>query len=155
MARKLQSVEKQLPCFSTAIRKASRRMTQLYDEALAPSGLRSTQFTILAEIDLRSKSPPTMAELAHALVMDRSALGHNLRPLERDGLVALKASDTDLRRRHVVMTARGRARFRAALPLWQRAQDRFNTVCGDVMARDLRATMLDIAHDERLATLTD
>lgn len=78
------------PCIATAMRKASRRLSQLYDDALAPSGLRTTQYAILSELERRSKRPPTMRELADAMVMDRSALGHNLRPLERDGLIALK-----------------------------------------------------------------
>jgi len=145
----------ELPCFSTAVRKASRRLTQLYDEALAASGLRSTQFTILAEIDLGSKPPPTVAALARRLVMDRSALGHNLRPLVRDGLVRLEASDSDQRRRQVTLTAKGLATLRAAMPLWRRAQQRFGAVLGPAAARDLRATMLAIARNERLATLTD
>ncbi len=145
----------QIPCFGTAIRKASRHLTQLYDAALAPSGLRSTQFTILAELNMRWKAPPSMAELAHALVMDRSALGHNLRPLERDGLVALQESNMDLRRRHVVLTAKGKAKCREARQLWQRAQDRFSEVFGEAAAARLRAAMLSIAYDERLAALGD
>ena len=76
-------------CFATAARKASRRLTQFYDDALEPSGLRSTQYAILTEL-ARSGAPPTLAELASALVSDRSAVGHNLRPLIRDGYVALE-----------------------------------------------------------------
>ena len=143
------------PCSATAMRKASRRLTQLYDDALEASGLRSTQFAILAELDRRSSEPPTIRVLADALVMDRSALGHNLRPLERDRLIALDESSEDRRRRHVVMTRRGKARFRAAKPLWQSAQDRFADVFGRAQAAELRATLLAIAYDARLATLRD
>ena len=89
------------------MRKASRRLSQLYDDALAPSGLRTTQYAILSELERRSKKPPTMRELADAMVMDRSALGHNLRPLERDGLIALEESKEDRRRRHVVVGHKG------------------------------------------------
>jgi DNA-binding MarR family transcriptional regulator len=138
-----------------AMRKASRRLTQLYDNALGASGLRSTQYTILAEVERRSGKPPTMAELAEALVMDRSALGHNLRPLERDGFVTLEASSKDRRRRHVIMTARGRVKLREARRLWKTAQDRFAEVFGAGKAARLRATLLEIAHDERLAMLPD
>jgi DNA-binding MarR family transcriptional regulator len=145
----------QTPCFGTAMRKASRHLAQLYDTALAPIGLRSTQFTILAEVALRAKAPPSMAELAQALVMDRSALGHNLQPLQRDGFIALKKSDTDRRRRHVVLTAKGRTKYREAEQLWQRAQDRFGRVFGESAAAKLRATMLSIAYDDRLAALED
>jgi len=129
---------------------ASRRLTQLYDDALAPSGLKSTQFAILSELVRMSASPPTMRELADVLAVDRSALGHNLRPLERDGLIALETSDSDRRRRHVVITALGKARYRAALGHWQRGQDRFAAVFGRSRADALRSTLLGIAYDERL-----
>jgi DNA-binding HxlR family transcriptional regulator len=74
-------------CSCTALRKASRRISQLYDTALAPSGLKTTQHAILAQI---GRSEPTMVgELAEALVMDSGAFAHTLKPLERDGLIAV------------------------------------------------------------------
>ncbi len=143
------------PCSATAMRKASRRLTQLYDDALGPCGLRSTQFAILAELDRRPMAPPTMAELAHALVTDRSTLGHNLGPLERDGLIALQAGEEDRRRRHVVLTSPGEAKLAEARPLWAAAQERFNAVFGESEAVHLRSVLLSIADDERLTTLRD
>ena len=140
-------------CFATAVRKASRRMTQLYDDALESSGLKSTQFAILHEIATRGSAPLTMGELAEALVMDRSALGHNLRPLARDKLIALEPSEADGRRKLVVLTAKGRAKYGSAAPLWQRGQDRFAAVFGRSAALSLRSTLLAIAHEERLARL--
>ncbi len=141
-------------CNATAIRKASRRLTQLYDDALAPCGLRSTQYAVLSEL-ARSEAPPTMSELAHALVLDRSALGHNLRPLERDGLVAMTEGDADRRRRFVTLTPEGRRQFAAAALLWQRAQDRFDAVFGAEAAEALRSSLLRVAHEERLGALRD
>jgi DNA-binding MarR family transcriptional regulator len=141
------------PCSATALRKASRRLTQLYDTALMPSGLRSTQYAILSELDRRAKRPPTLQELADALVMDRSALGHTLRPLERDGLVELQSSVADRRRRHVVATESGAAKYREAKRMWSAAQRRFHKVFGESEAESLRRTLLSIAHDDRLATL--
>src|SRR5271154_4446706 len=143
------------PCFAAAIRKASRRLSQLYDDALGPSGLRPTQYSILFEVERRAMNPPTMRELAGGLVMDRSALGHNLRPLQRDGLIALKGSDDDRRRRHVVITPKGKTRYRRATPLWAAAQRRFDEVYGKSNAASLRTTLLAIAHQERLGTLRD
>jgi DNA-binding MarR family transcriptional regulator len=143
------------PCNATALRKAQRRLTQLYDTALEASGLRSTQLTILVELSGRAEQPPTMAELAAALVMDRSALGHNLRPLERDGLIVLQEGDADRRLRHVVLTSKGRHKCQEAVRCWHRAQERFEQVFGRAEAAALRATLLRIAHDERLATLKD
>jgi DNA-binding MarR family transcriptional regulator len=148
------AMEPDRPCNATAMRKASRRLTQLYDDALEPSGLRSTQFAILSELNRRSDAPPTMRELADALVMDRSALGHNLRPLERDGFIALKQSTEDRRRQHVVITAAGRAKHRVAKRLWQVAQDHFYKVFGKAEAEQLRATLLNIAHEERLSSVS-
>jgi DNA-binding MarR family transcriptional regulator len=137
------------------MRKASRRLTQLYDEALDPSGLRSTQYAILSELGRRSDAPPTMRELADALVMDRSSLGHNLRPLERDGFIALQESDQDRRRRHIALTRTGNDKLREARRLWLRAQQRFEDVFGKPEAARLRATLLDIASAERLRRLND
>ena len=70
-------------CNCTALRKASRRISQLYDTALAPSGVKTTQRAILAQIG-RSE-PVTVGALAEALVMDSGALAHTLKPLERGG----------------------------------------------------------------------
>jgi DNA-binding MarR family transcriptional regulator len=143
------------PCNATALRKAQRRLTQLYDTALEPMGLRSTQLTILVELAGRAEQPPTMAELAAALVMDRSALGHNLRPLQRDGLVALQEGDADRRLRHVVLTSKGRHQSQQALRCWRTAQERFEQVFGRAQAAELRGTLLRIAHDDRLTRLKD
>ncbi len=147
MAKDRKPAASETICCATAMRKASRRLSQLYDDAIEASGLKTTQFAILAELERRSKT--------QALVMDRSALGHNLRPLERDGMIALQESDQDRRRRHVVTTPQGKAKCREAKRLWQKAQDRFETVFGKAKAASLRATLLDIAYDERLATLKD
>lgn len=144
-----------IPCNATALRQASRRLTQLYDAALEPCGLRSTQLAILSELAHWSTDPPTLAELADALAIDRSSLGHNLRPLEREGLVVLGESAVDGRRRHIALTPKGKAKWREAVRLWQVAQDRFEQVFGRSEAAALRATLLGIAHHERLASLKD
>jgi DNA-binding MarR family transcriptional regulator len=83
-----------LPC--TALRKASRRISQLYDTALAPSGVKTTQRAILAQI---GRSEPVTVALAEALVMDSGALAHTLKPLERDGLLAVAVDPADRRNR--------------------------------------------------------
>jgi len=144
----------QSPCTATALRKAARRLGQLYDSAIAPTGIRSTQFAILAQIATSAESP-TMAELARGLVMDRSALGHNLRPLERDGLVTWTEGVEDRRKRHVTLTPAGRTRFREAARAWKRAQARFDEVFGERESEALRKTLLGIAYDPRLSSLED
>jgi DNA-binding MarR family transcriptional regulator len=125
-------------------------VTQLYDDALRPSGLRFTQFGLLAAIGRREATPPTLADLAKAMVMDRSAVGHNLRPLQRDGLVALLEGLQDRRERRIVLTAQGKAKLREGRALWQLAQDRFDEVFGAEQAKALRVLLNGLAYDERL-----
>ncbi|WP_210253251.1 MarR family winged helix-turn-helix transcriptional regulator [Beijerinckia sp. L45] len=137
-------------CNATAMRKASRRLSSMYDEALMPCGLKSTQHAILSELIRRRRHPPTMRELADALIMDRSGLGHNLRPLERSGFIDLRTSHEDRRRRHVVLTPVGICKFDEAKRLWSAAQRRFDRAFGKDKAADLRSTLLQIAKDERL-----
>jgi DNA-binding MarR family transcriptional regulator len=137
-------------CNATELRKASRRLTQLYDDALAPSGLRSTQFAILYELARRARKPPTLQELAETLVMDRSALGHTLRPLERDRLVRLEPGANDRRQRYIVLTAKGRTKMQTAESLWERTQRQFETTVGKTKAADLRDLLAGIAAIETL-----
>jgi DNA-binding MarR family transcriptional regulator len=87
--------------------------------------------------------------------LDRSALGHNLRPLERDGLVEILEGERDRRRRNVALTSQGTAKFQEAKKLWQVAQARFLDVFGRPDGLRLRATLLRIANDDRLAALKD
>lgn len=143
-------VRRPSPCYSSALRRASRRISQIYDTAIGEAGLRSTQFSILAELQARAGHPPTLAELAEVLVLDRSALGHNLRPLERDGLVALVPGVDDRRVRRICLTDAGAARFREARVHWKRAQRQVAAVLGESEAAALRDALLAIAYDERL-----
>ncbi len=106
-------------CACVNLRKTSRAITQFFDEAFGPSGLRATQFTVL--IAAAVVDPPTMTRIAAALVMDRTTLTRNLGPLERAGLVKTVGAK-DRRLRVVTLTPRGRDRLAAALPLWEQAQ---------------------------------
>jgi DNA-binding MarR family transcriptional regulator len=137
-------------CNCAALRKASRRMSQFYDAALAPCGLKSTQFAMLAEIDRRAETPPTIRDMAEKLVMDQSTIGQNLRPLEREGLIALVTDASDRRSRRVTLTKAGRARLADALPLWSSAQQRFESGFGKRAAAELRTVLGSIARDQTL-----
>src|SRR6202035_6056836 len=121
-------------CNATTLRMASRRLTQLYDAALEPCGLRVTQLAILSELAHWSADPPTLAELADALAIDRSSLGHNLRPLEREGWVVLGESAVDGRRRHIALTAKGKAKWREGVRLWRGGRGGFAHVFGRAAA---------------------
>jgi DNA-binding MarR family transcriptional regulator len=138
-------VTPQSPCYSTALRKAARRISQIYDAKLRPSGLRSTQFSLLAEIRRERPVPPTMNELSDYLVMDRSTLGHNLRPLLRRGFVTLQDDASDARMRRVVLTAKGAAKFAEANKLWTKAQQEYENAIGRGEAVTLRNALYEIA----------
>ncbi len=136
------------------MRKASRRISQFYDTALAPLGIKSTQFSILSEVDRGSvEGPVTMRELATAMVMDRSTLGHNLRPLERDDLVVLRLSSGDRRKRFVELTKKGKSTLQRARRLWRHAEGRFEEIFGKEPAAELRAVLLNIAGNKELNSL--
>ena len=130
-------------CNVTALRKATRRVSQLYDEMLAVSGLRATQRAILVYI--RQAGSPTIGRLADELVLDRTALNHNLKPLQRDGLVTISVDRNDRRSRLVQLTKRGEARLEQSRSAWKRAQDRFEAAVGSKQAAELRQTLEWIA----------
>lgn len=133
-------------CNGTALRKATRRVSQLYDAVLAPCGLRSTQRSLLVHI--ARAGAPAMGDLAAVLVLDRSALAHNLKPLERDGLVAIAPDPQDKRSRLVALTARGRAKLDESTALWRDAQHCFETAFGATEAGRLRDALALVASPE-------
>ena len=106
-------------CTSTNIRKAARIVTQAYNDALRPVDLRSTQFTLLANLVKRGDTPLT--QLAEAMVMDRTTLTRNLKPLERRQLIRI-GHEKDQRVRKIGITPAGKQIFEDALPLWQEIQ---------------------------------
>jgi DNA-binding MarR family transcriptional regulator len=143
MAETARSIATQ--CNSTSLRKASRKISQLYDQMLAPSGIKGTQYAIFAELNRYPKKPPTMQALARALVLDRSALGHNLRPLERDGFIEIVIDPNDRRSRVVKLTAAGLRLFRKATPHWQKAQSVFENAFTTKTSAELRKLLQMIA----------
>ena len=132
-------------CSCTALRKATRRISQLYDAALAPSGLKTTQRAILAQIN--RAQPTTVGSLADALVMDPGALAHTLKPLERDGFVAIAVDPDDRRNRHVTLTRQGRSKLAETDALWARAQAGFDAAVGPARSGALREAMTLLISD--------
>jgi DNA-binding MarR family transcriptional regulator len=133
-------------CNCGALRQAARRVTKLYDDALAPIGLGINQYSILAR--LNRVGPSTIQNLARFLVMDRSTLGHLLRPLEKRGFVKLKVSKQDRRGRIVALTQTGAAVVTKARPRWAAAQRRFERTFGKEAALELRTVLKEIATAE-------
>src|SRR5271166_4675541 len=103
---------KRQECICLAVRQAARHVTQSYDQFLAPAGLRTTQFSVLAK--LKRKGPMTINALAAELVMDRTTLGRNILPLERDGLISIEPLESDRRSKALHLTKAGDKRLEAA-----------------------------------------
>jgi DNA-binding MarR family transcriptional regulator len=126
-------------CNCFAIRSAARQVTQLYDQFLAPAGLRVTQFSILAK--LKRAGALTINRLADEMVMDRTTLGRAIKPLQRDGLIRIGPAPFDRRARQVHLTKPGEKRLQAAGPAWSKAQARFEADFGVKRAAELRALL--------------
>ncbi|HLY88992.1 MAG TPA: MarR family winged helix-turn-helix transcriptional regulator [Acetobacteraceae bacterium] len=137
-------------CNCARIRRASRVMTRYYDSVLAPSGLGINQFTLLGY--LHARGPMPLNRLSDLLAMDRATIGHNVRPLERDGLLRLVQSSQDRRVKMAELTAKGLAKLDEARPLWFDAQKNFENVVGAEQAETIRAAM-DAISDHRTNAL--
>ncbi|MHA1566233.1 MAG: MarR family winged helix-turn-helix transcriptional regulator [Alphaproteobacteria bacterium] len=108
-------------CVCFTLRKGARAVAKLYDDALKPSGLRNTQFSLLGALDIMGEA--TVGHLASEMAMDRTTLTRNLRVLVRDGYVEDGVAE-DGRKRVVRLTKSGRVKLAEALPLWQDVQQR-------------------------------
>jgi DNA-binding MarR family transcriptional regulator len=133
-------------CNCLAVRQAARHVTQFYDQFLAQAGLRTTQFSILAR--LRREGPLTINVLAADMVMDRTTLGRNILPLERDGLIRIVPTASDRRSKELHVTAAGDKRLQAAFKEWTQAQARFESAVGGGRASDLRALLRAVTATE-------
>ena len=115
------TIAKCMDCVCFNLRKTTRAITQVYDVALRPTGLRVTQFSLLiATMMLESVTVTRLAEIG---VMDRTTLTRNLKPLEKKGMIKVVPGD-DQRTRVVTLTTRGQEILTKALPLWEKAQAR-------------------------------
>ena len=148
MAEKIQPgrSKEESRCHCTAIRKASRRISQLYDAALAPSGLKTTQRAILAQI--RRSQPAPVGELAEAMVMDAGGLAHTLKPLARDGLIAIDVDPKDRRNRLIRLTRSGQAKLKESDALWEAAQRSLEAGFGGAESDALREVMRRLVSDD-------
>jgi DNA-binding MarR family transcriptional regulator len=126
-------------CYCFAVRSAARHITQMYDQVLAPFGLRTTQYSILAKLKLGGAL--TINALADGLVLDRTSLARAIQPLEREGLIGIGAVPSDRRAKQIHLTKRGEKRLRAAYAAWRGAQARFEAGFGAQRAADLREVL--------------
>ena len=141
-----QTITPPSPCNNIELRRATRHIGRLFDDVVGPCGLRAAQLGLLFYVE--AAGAPTMKTMAKAIVMDLSALGQTLKPLIRDGYVALVADDKDGRVKRVHLTDKGREKYRDGMELWRLAQERFEAVLGAVRAREMREALALIASDE-------
>ena len=143
-----------LVCTHTSLRRAARRLGQLYDDAISPTGLTSPQALLLAQIDklgaVYGEEGPPLQVLAGRLAIGVSALTHALRPLVREGLVELRPDTRDRRTKHGLLTSLGRARFQEMVVLWGEASERVEMVLGDGAAEALRRLADTVASQQFL-----
>ena len=133
----------QCNCF--AVRKAARQISRFYDAHLQATGLRNTQFLILAAL---AETPgAAVNELAEALDVERTAMGKMVALLERDGVVRIAPSPTDRRSRLVELTPQGNELFERATPLWLEAQRQFTELNGPANVTALRRSLAEMKAD--------
>jgi len=126
-------------CPAFNIRAASRVITQLFDEILKPSGLQITQFAVL--VGVASFGTPTINQLAEGLVLDRTTLSRNLKPLEKLGLIKISSGD-DKRTTVVELTSKGKSAMNKTLPYWEKARA---TVSEEFGKKHLDGLLKDLA----------
>ena len=133
-------------CNCFAMRSAARHVTQFYDHLLAPTGLRTTQFSILAK--LKRLGPLTINGLAKAMLMDRTTLGRNVLPLERKRLITIGSGTSDRRAKVVQLTSAGEKRVQAARSAWSKAQSDFEGTFGPKRTAYLRGLLRAVVASE-------
>jgi DNA-binding MarR family transcriptional regulator len=117
-----------LPCLCATLRRAARGLTQVYEDALRPLGLRSSQFTILQALSLTGEA--SQGRIGELLSMDSTTLTRTLAVMLRHKWLAERRGH-DRRERLLRLTPAGKAHFRRALPIWEKVQSRVRSKWGD------------------------
>ena len=147
-----------LNCTHTAVRQASRQLTQVYDLAIAPAGLTSAQAMLVSRLDELGGAPggegPSLQALAKRLSIQISALTHALRPLVRDGVVELHTDAKDGRIKRAVLTEKGMKQTRQMYDLWLEVNRRMDDVLGTGAGAELRALATKVASPDFLLAMT-
>ena len=120
-----------LPCMCASLRRAARALTQIYEEALRPTGLRATQFTILQTLSIAGEV--TQGELGQILAMDSTTLTRTLTIMGRHGWIA-KRRGKDRREWRMRLSKAGEAQFKHTSPYWENAQRQVRRQLGDELS---------------------
>jgi len=130
-------------CASFNFRRAARAVTRLYDQALEPCGIRSTQFTIL--VGVAKTQPTSISALADVLVIDNTTLTRSLRLLKKQGVVSVSDRGAK-RKRFLALTPKGERTLAESLPVWRAAQERFVQSLGADYWTNFRGELERLAH---------
>lgn len=133
-------------CLGFGVRRAARAVGRMYDDALAPLGIKGTQFSLLNATYLMQQA--SIGQLADALVMDRTTLSRNLRPLQQAGLVESQRGE-DRRNRYIRLTGKGRTLLGEALPIWSQTHARLVSLLGKTQARRLSNELAELTRASR------
>jgi DNA-binding MarR family transcriptional regulator len=117
-----------LPCLCATFRRTARALSQLYDDAVRPLGLRTTQFTILQALSLTGEV--SQGRLGEILALDSTTLTRTLAIMKRRRWVAMRQG-RDGRERFIALSKAGREQLDLASPAWQAVQDRLRSELGD------------------------
>lgn len=134
-------------CVCTTVRKADRALNRLYDQALQPSGLLTTQYALLSTL-ARAGEPVLHSALAEAQLMSPATLSRNLKPLQRDGLLRVTPG-RDRRTRYVELTSAGAGALERARPLWRAVQAQVREAAGAERIERLLSELQDLVVDLR------
>lgn len=127
-------------CYCTQFRRSANALTRLYDAEFRPIGLRLTQFSLLRAISRLGRA--TMTEVALEAALDKTTMSRNMRILVRKGWVDV-AGSKDGRERVVTLSASGAAMIRRALPYWQGAQKKVESLAKSYFRKPVNPGLLD------------
>ncbi len=131
-------------CVSNNLHRTTRAISRIYAEEMKSCGIKRSQFAILAHLE--HLGVVQLTELADIMIMDRTTLSRNLKPLHSNGLVHINVSPTDARARELSLSKEGKAKFREAYKLWKKAQRRVLTLFGEENWVALEETLVELRH---------
>lgn len=129
-------------CLCLHVQRAARALARRFDDALRPVGLTQGQFSLL--MSLNRPAPPTIGDVSALLMLDRTTLTANLKPLERRGLVKVKVDAADKRSRRLILTAAGRTVLAAAAPIWKRTHAQTERLLRSASADNVRKSLHEL-----------
>ena len=133
-------------CLCLHAQRAARALARRFDDALRPFGITSGQFSML--MAMNRPNPPRIADLAPFLTMDRTTLTAALKPLQRRGLVTVKADEADARAKRLTLTNAGLALLAEAVPVWRATHDQVDADLASDEPQRLRDELLALTKGE-------